>query len=135
MRRAFQTLAALLASLTLGGCLSSGAALTPASTPALPASALSLRPSLPKNDQLTLSGRAEQGALLAQYQALQFGAVGQAVPWSAGGYSGEVKPTQLYRIGSQDCRGYTHVVTRGSATVRQVGTACRTGADIWTPVG
>ncbi|ALN73953.1 MULTISPECIES: hypothetical protein [unclassified Aureimonas] len=135
MRRAFQTLAALLASLTLGGCLSSGAALTQASTPALPPGALSLRPSLPKSGNAPLSGRAEQGALAAQYQALQFGAVGQAVPWSADGYRGEVVPTQLYRIGSQDCRGYTHVVTRGSATTRQVGTACRSGVDTWTPVG
>ncbi len=135
MRRAFQTFAALFATLSLGGCLSSGASLTAAPAPALPASALALRPSLPKSGDVALSGRAEQGALLAQYQALQFGSVGQAVPWSAGAYRGEVTPTQLYRIGSQDCRGYTHVVTRGNATTRQVGTACRTGADTWTPVG
>ena len=134
MRRAFQTSAALFASLFLGGCLSSGAALTRVPTPALPPSALALRGTLPKGPNLQLSGRAEQGALAAQYQALQFGAVGQAVPWSADGYRGEVVPTQLYRIGSQDCRGYTHVVTRGNATTRQVGTACRSGADTWTPV-
>lgn len=135
MRRAFQTSAALLASLFLGGCLSSGAALTSAPVAPLPPGALALRPSLPKTGNVALSGRAEQGALAAQYQALQFGAVGQAVPWSADGYRGEVVPTQLYRIGSQDCRGYTHVITKGSATTRQVGTACRSGVEGWTPVG
>ena len=136
MRRAFQTSAALLSTLCLGGCLSSGAALTGASVaPPLPSAALALRPSLPKSANLTLSSRAEQGALAAQYQALQFGAVGQPVPWSADGYRGEVVPTQLYRIGSQDCRGYTHMITKGSATTRQVGTACRSGAEGWAPVG
>ncbi len=134
MRRAIVTSSALVLSLFLGGCLSSGTALTRASSPSLPQSALALRGTLPATGNLRLSGKAEEGALAAQYQALQFGAVGQPVPWSADGYRGEIVPTQLYRIGSQDCRGYRHVVTRGDVSTRIVGTACRSGEDTWTPV-
>ncbi|KAA0971057.1 hypothetical protein FPY71_11470 [Aureimonas fodinaquatilis] len=80
-----------------------------------------------------LPARAQQVASDAEYQALQFGRVGQPVPWSSGNASGQVVPTQLYRVGSQDCRGFTHTITTGSETVRHVGSACRSG-DEWTPV-
>lgn len=81
----------------------------------------------------SLPGSAQRAALEAEYQALQFGRVGMPVTWEDDGFRGEVVPTQLYRVGSQDCRGYTHTVSRGQARIREVGTACRTG-DLWTPV-
>ena len=134
MRHAVRTPLILLTLLLLGGCLTSGASIAPASA-SLPPAALSLRGTLPRATGIQLSGRAEQGALGAQYQALQFGSVGQAVPWSADGFHGEVVPTQLYRIGSQECRGYTHTVSKGGASARQVGTACRASDNAsWTPV-
>lgn len=83
--------------------------------------------------EIDLSASAARAALDAEYQALQFGRVGLPVRWEAGGYLGEVTPTQLYRVGSQDCRGYSHVVTRGSASVREIGAACREGS-LWTPI-
>ena len=82
---------------------------------------------------MSLPARAQQIASDAEYQALQFGRVGQPVPWASGGSSGQVVPTQLYRVGSQDCRGFTHTITTGAETVRHVGSACRSG-DVWTPV-
>ncbi|WP_061934132.1 hypothetical protein [Aureimonas sp. AU22] len=115
----------------LSGCLTSAARNAPEP---LSDRAAALRGSITPTNSVKLSPTAEQRALLAQYQALQFGSVGQAVPWESDGFKGEITPTQLYRIGSQDCRGYTHVITRGSSKVRQVGSACRTGADLWTPV-
>jgi surface antigen len=48
---------------------------------------------------------------------------------------GEVMAAQPYRVGSQDCRQYTHTVFSGSgagATAR--GTACRNADGSWTPL-
>lgn len=115
----------------LSGCLTSAA--RPAPEP-LTDRAAALRGSIAPSSTLKLSAKAEDRALLAQYQALQFGTVGQPIDWEADGFSGAITPTQLYRVGSQDCRGYTHLITRGTSKVRQVGSACRTGDDLWTPV-
>jgi len=100
----------------------------------LPEGALALRGSIAPTQRVKLSPAAEDRAILAEYQALQFGGVGQPVPWEADGFRGQFVPTQLYRVGSQDCRGFTHTITHRDSTVRQVGTACRTGEDRWTPV-
>ncbi|RIY01303.1 hypothetical protein D3218_08000 [Aureimonas flava] len=115
----------------LSGCLTSGARNAPEP---LSDRVAALRGSIAPTGSIKLSAGAEQRALQAQYQALQFGTVGQPVGWEADGFKGEITPTQLYRIGSQDCRGYTHVITRGTSKVRQVGSACRTSGDLWTPV-
>lgn len=122
-----RTLVLLFAALTLGGCLSTGGAGQPMA-PSVAQGALGSELA-----GMGLGGSAQQAALKAEYQALQFGAVGQPVGWQDGGFAGQVVPTQLYRVGSQDCRGYTHTVTRQGRTVQQVGSACRTG-DVWTPV-
>ncbi|WP_206454874.1 hypothetical protein [Aurantimonas marina] len=82
----------------------------------------------------SLSDAARAKALEAEFQALQYGLPGQAVPWSAGGYSGEVVPTQLYRVGSQDCRGYSHMFKGKAQPVKAVGTACKTTNGLWKPV-
>ncbi|WP_182085612.1 hypothetical protein [Aureimonas sp. ME7] len=115
----------------LGGCVTTAA--TPGPEP-LTERAAALRGSIAPTASVKLSPTAEDRALLAQYQALQFGTVGQPIDWEADGFKGVITPTQLYRVGSQDCRGYTHLISRGASKVRQVGTACRTGQDLWTPV-
>ena len=81
-----------------------------------------------------LSRSAKAQALEAEYQALQFGVAGQPVPWTGEGVGGQVVPTQLYRVGSQDCRGYSHTVVSGAQSVKETGTACRTSPGVWTPV-
>ncbi|WP_156418026.1 hypothetical protein [Aureimonas sp. AU4] len=128
----------LLVPLMLAGCananLTSLPRLTGSQPVALPAGAASLRGSIASTQRIKLSSAAEERAILAEYQALQFGPVGQPVSWEADGFRGQFVPTQLYRVGSQDCRGFTHTITRGDNTVRQVGTACRQGEDQWTPV-
>lgn len=125
----------VLLSVTLGlsGCASSGLGLT--RTEPVPAGVEALRASLtgPARN-VGLSADAQRKALEAEFQALQYGAVGQAVSWQAGNARGEIVPTQLYQIGSQECRGYTHVISRGTNTVRQVGSACRDQSNVWIPV-
>lgn len=84
--------------------------------------------------KLSLSDDAEEQALDAEYRALQFAPAGIPVRWQADGFQGEVVPTQLYRVGSQDCRGYSHSVVHGKKTAKVVGTACRTQDGNWKPV-
>lgn len=113
----------------LTGCLSSAPSLTPASE-----GVSALRGGLiGQSANVQLSDKALRSALEAEYQALQFGRVGVPTRWEADGYVGEVVPTQLYRVGSQDCRGYVHNVSRAGASSREVGSACRSGT-LWTPV-
>lgn len=124
-------LRSLLPFLLLGltGCLSTAPALTPASE-----SVAALRGGLVgQSTRVSLPEAALRQALEAEYQALQFGRVGVPTFWEAGGYRGEVIPTQLYRIGSQDCRGYTHRISGQSGSTQEVGSACRSGS-LWTPV-
>ncbi|MCR5858930.1 hypothetical protein [Mesorhizobium sp. J428] len=50
------------------------------------------------------------------------------------GRYGEVAAAQPYRVGSQDCRQYTHTVTLGGAQNVARGTACRNSDGSWTPL-
>lgn len=121
------------AAIVLSACVTGGG-LREASLGPEPATVTALNGGLISQTQaIDLPAAAARAALDAEYQALQFGRVGLPVRWEAGGFLGEVTPTQLYRVGSQDCRGYSHVVTRGSASVREIGSACREGA-LWTPI-
>lgn len=71
-------------------------------------------------------------ALAAEYRALEYSASGQSVAWSGNfGRSGEVVPAQPYRVGSQDCRQYTHRLTVGGTTRTARGTACRNTDGSW----
>ena len=61
---------------------------------------------------------------------------GQPVTWkgdSAGTY-GEVVAAQPYRVGSQDCRQYTHTVVQDGQSQTARGTACRNADGSWTPL-
>jgi surface antigen len=75
-------------------------------------------------------------ALEAEYKALEYTASGQKVTWKSDstGHSGEVVAAQPYRVGSQDCRQYTHTVFTGTVSATARGTACRNGDGSWTPL-
>jgi surface antigen len=82
-----------------------------------------------------LSERERRTALEAEYKALEYTPSGQAVAWTGdAGHSGEVVAAQPYRVGSQDCRQYTHKVTIGGQTGQARGTACRNADGSWTPL-
>lgn len=79
---------------------------------------------------------ARNKALQAEYQALEYTPAGQAVAWGkpSDRFSGEVVASQPYRVGSQDCRQYTHTVVAEGAAVPGRGTACRNTDGSWTPL-
>lgn len=78
------------------------------------------------------TGTARKLALQAEFKALQFGPTGAPVAWEGRGERrGSVIPGPVYRIGSRDCRDYTHTFYVGDeATVRK-GTACRREESDW----
>ena len=82
-----------------------------------------------------LTERERRTALEAEYRALEYTPSGQAVAWNGdAGRSGEVIAAQPYRVGSQDCRQYTHKVTISGQTGQARGTACRNADGSWTPL-
>ncbi|WP_157944518.1 hypothetical protein [Mangrovicella endophytica] len=128
--RSLGRLAIVAVLLPLAGCVTGGReALVPTSE-----GVTALGDGLLGSAGVKLTGEARAKSLEAEYQALQFGPVGQPVPWDEGGYHGEVVPTQLYRVGTQDCRGYSHTLTRSGKTVKNSGTACKTGDGVWMPI-
>lgn len=120
--------------LPLAGCLSAGLG-GPGVGP-VSAGVTALEGGLIGQNEATRAwpSQAQSRALEAEFQALQFGLPGQPVTWSADGYSGEVVPTQLYRVGSQDCRGYSHTFKGAAQPTRAIGTACKTQEGFWQPV-
>lgn len=82
-----------------------------------------------------LSQSEKTRALEAEYRALEYQPVGEKATWGqAGGTHGEVVAAQPYRVGSQDCRQYSHTVTvKGRASTAR-GTACRNSDGSWTPL-
>ncbi len=74
-------------------------------------------------------------ALQAEYRALEYTPGGKAVEWQGSGVSGSVTAAQPYRVGSQDCRQYMHVVSSGGGQRQTArGTACRNPDGSWTPL-
>lgn len=75
-------------------------------------------------------------ALDAEYKALEYTQAGQVVSWTgdAPGTSGQVAPNQPYRVGSQDCRQYSHTILSGGGSQTARGTACRNADGSWTPL-
>ena len=85
----------------------------------------------------SLTQRERRTALEAEYKALEYTASGQPVAWKSdrSDRHGEVVAAQPYRVGSQDCRQYTHTVYAGAAAgVSARGTACRNADGSWTPL-
>lgn len=124
---------------SLSACVSSrspGIADAPASPAAPSVIASTLNGGLVSRAGLGEMSRADlDRALEAEYRALEYGAAGMPVAWRGGSsLSGEVTAAQPYRVGSQDCRSYMHVV-RSNNTARTLrGTACRNPDGSWTPL-
>jgi surface antigen len=76
-------------------------------------------------------------ALEAEYKALEYTPGGQKVAWTGdrAGRSGEVVPAQPYRVGSQDCRQFSHTVKVDGQTRNARGTACRNEDGSWATLG
>lgn len=75
-------------------------------------------------------------ALEAEYRALEYTPAGQGVTWKGANSnrSGEVIAAQPYRVGSQDCRQYSHAVSLDGHKQTARGTACRNADGSWTPL-
>ncbi len=81
----------------------------------------------------SLSSGEKRKALEAEYRALEYSQSGQTVNWTGGGSNfGAVVPAQPYRVGSQDCRQYTHTITSSGRSETARGTACRNSDGTWT---
>lgn len=75
-------------------------------------------------------------ALQAEYKALEYTDSGNAINWSTSDdiASGIVTPGQPYRVGSQDCRQYSHsFIIRGIPQTNR-GSACRNPNGSWSPL-
>ncbi|RUM97325.1 hypothetical protein EET67_13255 [Pseudaminobacter arsenicus] len=83
-----------------------------------------------------LSERDRRSALEAEYRALEYTQGGRPVGWKSdrSGRSGEVVAAQPYRVGSQDCRQYTHTIFTAGQSRSARGTACRNPDGSWTPL-
>ena len=84
----------------------------------------------------SLSDADRRAALQAEYRALEYTPAGDGVEWASAsaGVGGEVTAAQPYRVGSQDCRQYTHSVSSGGVKQTARGTACRNADGSWTPL-
>lgn len=83
-----------------------------------------------------LGDRDRQLALEAEYRALEYGRSGEAIAWQGdnSATSGQVTALQPYRVGSQDCRQYSHTVRVDGQTQTVQGAACRNADGSWTPL-
>ncbi|WP_274424850.1 RT0821/Lpp0805 family surface protein [Chelativorans sp. YIM 93263] len=81
-----------------------------------------------------LTQRERVTALKAEYRALETAPGGQMVTWrdDNSGHHGTVTARQPYRVGSQDCRAYTHTIEADGRERTLEGTACRNQDGSWT---
>lgn len=91
---------------------------------------------LPEDVRSQMDGPTRTAALQAEYQALEYTPAGQKVGWGKTGnrLAGEVVASQPYRVGSQNCRQYTHTVLDAGSQLASRGTACRNADGSWTPL-
>jgi surface antigen len=75
-------------------------------------------------------------ALEAEYKALEETPAGQKAIWTnpKNNNGGEVTAAQPYRVGSQNCRQYSHTFFVKGVTQTAKGTACRNSDGSWTPL-
>jgi surface antigen len=75
-------------------------------------------------------------ALEAEYKALEETPAGQKAIWTnpKNNNGGEVTAAQPYRVGSQNCRQYSHTFFIKGVTQTAKGTACRNADGSWTPL-
>ena len=132
-----------LLSLALGGCVTGAGpgiaanSLAPTARDAsMPRLLAPLRGGLiGQIEGLRISRGDQIAALETEYRALEATAPGASAVWRGEGglVSGIVVPSQPYRVGSQDCRQYTHTVTVAGPGVERVarGAACRNENGSW----
>lgn len=91
---------------------------------------------LPKATFDKLPPRDRVRALLAEYNALETSPSGKAVAWQSpdGINSGLVTPLQPYKVGSQNCRQYSHSASLSGKTIKASGAACRSPNGKWVPL-
>lgn len=126
-------LAIVVAVLALSGCSVTGRGQTAASVGPIGMTSGLAGYSVGKS----LSSADRRLALQAEYKALEHTPSGRPVSWKTSGsrpVSGDVVAAQPYRVGSQDCRQYSHTVFDGGATQTARGTACRNSDGSWTPL-
>jgi surface antigen len=137
-----QTVAAVVLVGLLAGCASTGGAglgisknafsgsTRPVSAAIVDAMAGGL---IARTPGLSLDRGERRRALEAEYRALEYTSAGEPVAWGrASGRRGEVVAGSPYRVGSQDCRQYTHTVITGANPLITRGTACRNQDGSWT---
>ncbi|WP_306118119.1 MULTISPECIES: hypothetical protein [unclassified Roseitalea] len=141
MKAIVSSLVTALAALALGGCVA-GDAMSVAPSPLAPTRPAPEMAGILAPLQGGLVGRmAELGmddaarlqALQTEYRALEYTAPGDIASWQGQGgrVAGQVVPSQPYRVGSQDCRQFTHTITAGTEEVVERGTACRNADGSW----
>lgn len=76
-------------------------------------------------------------ALEAEYRTLEYTPAGQPVTWGKAGGArfGEVVAGAPYRVGSQNCRQYSHNITVSGRVATARGSACRNDDGSWMPLG
>jgi surface antigen len=128
------TIIALCSLLSLSGCLTSGGGATPSKPPPVVRGMQGGLAGTSVGKELDSADR--RAALDAEYKALEYTPGGQAVSWKGqeASTSGQVVPGQPYRVGSQDCRQYTHTILLGGSSESVRGTACRNPDGSWTPL-
>ncbi|WP_187970214.1 hypothetical protein [Aquibium microcysteis] len=138
MRRTTGRLVAALAIMGLGGCTTMSITGSEATRPATADSIIAAMKGGLIGGPLgaSLSSRDRRRALEAEYRALEYTAPGTPVAWRSedGRISGRVVAAQPYRVGSQDCRQYSHSVGAGAEENDARGTACRSPNGSWTPL-
>lgn len=80
-----------------------------------------------------LSRKEHLFGLEAEYRALETTPAGRPVRWQNDrtGNGGTVVAAQPYRVGSQDCRQYSHTVSIHGVQRSARGTACRNDDGSW----
>jgi len=88
------------------------------------------------NAFITLSRPDQRRALEAEYRALEYGNTNQATSWQSTDktHFGQVITGHPYRVGSQNCRQYSHNFTIGKVIQNVSGSACRNEDGSWTPL-
>lgn len=134
-------LAASAALLILPGCVSAGGS-APVDTAFAPSNSRSagdpvagmVRGGLVMASNAELTRQEQLIAINAEYHALETASAGDPIEWSdeKTGNSGTVTAAQPYRVGSQDCRPYSHVIRVEGPAQSVRGTACRNPDGSWT---
>lgn len=134
-------MAASVGLLLLSGCVSGGGS-APVDVAFAPSSSLSASDpvagmvggGLVTASDTELTRQERLVAINAEYHALETAPAGEPVDWNeeTTGNSGTVTAAQPYRVGSQDCRPYSHVIRVEGAARSLRGTACRNANGSWT---